>query len=101
MIHLIGKFMYMKGISAILGNNVSKDKEVKNVKNKGIAHIRLEIRVTVEVVLIILHHYYRKLWVTIYTEVDILVLCTYFRMLICHAHFCTQSLSMLSNSNLF
>ena len=78
-----------------------KIKKLKMLKNKGIAHIRLEIRVTVEVVLIILHRYYRKLWVTIYTEVDILVLCTYFRMLICHAHFCTQSLSMLSNSNLF
>jgi len=31
--------MYLRGLSAILGNNVSKDKEVKNVKNKDIAHI--------------------------------------------------------------
>ena len=31
-----------------------KIKKLKMLKNKGIAHIRLEIRVTVEVVLIIL-----------------------------------------------
>ena len=26
--------MYLRGLSAILGNNVSKDKEVKNVKKQ-------------------------------------------------------------------